>query len=202
MKRNSKELLQTVAYFAGQKLPFDEGVVSSMPLSDTVSTVVVDKTMHSHEKPQDLYCLGVPGEAFVVRSWDDISVTCNTLHCQGMIQVFRTLIDENPKLWTDEFKKELYDIARKMVELEDAFVSLCFQMGPLEGLTETEVRLYVRSLADRRLLQLGLKPNFGVKNNPLPWVDWMVSGVEHANFFETRSTEYSKGGVEGWDDAF
>lgn len=130
------------------------------------------------------------------------SIRDETLHVDGMIRVFRALIEENPRLWTDEFKKELYDIARKMIELEDAFIDLCFEMGGIEGLTADEVKKYCRYIADRRLLQLGLKPNWKIKDNPLPWVDWMVNGVEHANFFETRATEYSKGTVKGWDNAF
>ena len=55
---------------------------------------------------------------------------------------------------------------------------------------------YIRYIADRRLLQLGLKPNFGVKDNPLDWLD-DVLGVEHQNFFEGRATTYMKGGIKG-----
>jgi ribonucleoside-diphosphate reductase beta chain len=36
-----------------------------------------------------------------------------------------------------------------------------------------------------------------VKENPLPWLQSMLSGVEHANFFEARSTEYSKAATKG-----
>jgi len=47
------------------------------------------------------------------------------------------------------------------------------------------------------LLQLGLKPNYEIKDNPLPWLDWVLNGVEHTNFFENRATEYSKGSTTG-----
>jgi len=90
-----------------------------------------------------------------------------------------------------------------MVTLEDRFIDLAFELGPVEGLEPHEVKQYIRYIADRRLLQLGLKPNFGVKENPLEWVDWVINGVEHTNFFENRSTEYAKGALQGsWDDAF
>ena len=106
-----------------------------------------------------------------------------------------------PHVWHDNFKKTLYDICRDMVELEDKFIDLAFAMGPVEGLTPEEVKQYIRHIADRRLLQLGLKPNYGVKDNPLEWVDWIVGGVEHTNFFENRSTEYSKAATQGsWED--
>jgi ribonucleoside-diphosphate reductase beta chain len=42
-----------------------------------------------------------------------------------------------------------------------------------------------------------------VDRNPLPWLDDMLNAVEHANFFENRSTEYSKASTTGsWEEAF
>lgn len=130
------------------------------------------------------------------------SVRDESLHVEGMLKVFRTLVEENPRVWTDDFKKEIYEIAREMVKMEDAFIDLCFKNGGVEGLTPEEVKKYIRYIADRRLLQLGLKPNWKVKDNPLPWLDWVLGGVEHQNFFEGRATEYAKGTVEGWETAF
>jgi ribonucleoside-diphosphate reductase beta chain len=65
------------------------------------------------------------------------------------------------------------------------------------------VKLYIRYVADRRLLQLGLQPMYRIESNPLPWMDAMLSGVEHANFFENRATEYSRAATTGtWEEAF
>jgi ribonucleoside-diphosphate reductase beta chain len=131
------------------------------------------------------------------------SIRDESHHVESMIKLFHCLLDEKPHVWNDNFKKSLYDICRDMVNLEDRFIDLAFELGPVEGLEPHEVKQYIRHIADRRLLQLGLKPNFGVKDNPLEWVDWVVNGVEHANFFENRSTEYAKGTLKGsWADAF
>ena len=131
------------------------------------------------------------------------SIRDESHHVESMIKLFHCLLDEKPKVWNDNFKKSLYSICRDMVKLEDKFIDLAFDMGPVEGLTPDEVKQYIRHIADRRLLQLGLKPNYGVKDNPLEWVDWVVSGVEHTNFFENRATEYAKGAMTGtWADAF
>ena len=131
------------------------------------------------------------------------SIRDESHHVESMIKLFHCLLDEKPKVWNDNFKRTLYDICRDMVTLEDKFIDLAFSMGPVQGLTPYEVKQYIRHIADRRLLQLGLKPNYGVKDNPLEWVDWVVSGVEHANFFENRATEYAKGAMTGtWADAF
>ncbi len=61
--------------------------------------------------------------------------------------------------------------------------------------------MYIRFIAGRRLHQLGLKNVFHVKENPLPWVDSMINGVEHTNFFENRPTEYAKAATKGnWNE--
>jgi len=124
-------------------------------------------------------------------------------HVENMLKLFHTILDEQPELWNDKFKKSLYDICRDMVTLEEKFIDLAFAQGPVQGLTPQEVKNYIHYMADRRLLQLGLKPNYGVKENPLEWVDYIVNGQAHENFFETRATEYAKGAVQGdWSEAF
>ena len=86
---------------------------------------------------------------------------------------------------------------------EDAFIDLAFQMGSLEGLTAEEVKQYIRFIGNRRLEQLGLNPIYDVKKNPLTWLDTMLNGVEHMNFFEGRATEYSKASTKGsWGEVF
>jgi len=133
-------------------------------------------------------------------SW---SVRDESLHVEAMTKLFNVFIDENHYLWNDGFKREIYQCCRDMVDLEDNFINRAFEMGNIEGLDKEDVKQYVRFLADRRLLQLKLKPNYGVKKNPLEWFDEVLLGVEHTNFFENRSTEYSKGVDRGdWSEAF
>jgi ribonucleoside-diphosphate reductase beta chain len=88
-----------------------------------------------------------------------------------------------------------------MVELEDKFIDLAFGMGPMKNLTSEDVKQYIRYIADRRLISLGMKGIFKVKKNPLPWVEEMINAPTHTNFFENRSTDYAKGALSGkWDD--
>jgi len=124
------------------------------------------------------------------------SIRDESLHVEAMTQLFREYVHENIEIWTDDFKKEIYKACRSMVDLEDRFLDLVFQMGDMQGLTKKEMQSYIRYIADRRLLQLGLKPNYGVKENPLTWLD-DVLGVEHQNFFEGRATSYMKAGLRG-----
>lgn len=73
-----------------------------------------------------------------------------------------------------------------------------------------DIKRYVRFIADWRLAQLRLPSLFGffdndegrrqIKPHPLPWIVEILNGVEHANFFEQRATEYSKGATRAsWE---
>jgi ribonucleoside-diphosphate reductase beta chain len=124
------------------------------------------------------------------------SIKDESLHVEAMTKLFREFIQENIDMWDDDFKKEIYQACREMVDLEQKFLDLVFEMGDIPGLTRKEMSDYVKYIADRRLLQLGLKPNYNIKDNPLDWLD-DVLGVEHQNFFEGRATAYMKAGLRG-----
>ena len=131
------------------------------------------------------------------------SIRDETLHVEGMSKLFRTFIAENPELWTDKLKYEVYCAAERVVELEDSFIDVCFEKADIEGLTASEVKEYIRYIADRRLLGLGMKAIFHSTENPLPWLDQQINAVEHTNFFENRATEYAKSTTQGnWQDIF
>jgi ribonucleoside-diphosphate reductase beta chain len=131
------------------------------------------------------------------------SIVDETQHAENMIKLFRTYIEENKEIWNDELKGRIYTIAEKMVELEDKFIDLAFQMGPMEDLTPEDVKKYIRYIADRRLISLGLKGVFKIKRNPLPWVEEMINAPTHTNFFENRATDYAKGALSGdWSDVW
>jgi ribonucleoside-diphosphate reductase beta chain len=131
------------------------------------------------------------------------SVRDETLHCLSMIKLFNTFIDENQDIWDDQLKEEITDSCKTIIKYEDAFIDLAFAQGGIEGLTAEEVKQYIRYIGDRRLQQLNLEPVFGADKNPLPWMDIMMNGAEHVNFFENRATEYSKASTGGtWEDVF
>jgi ribonucleoside-diphosphate reductase beta chain len=131
------------------------------------------------------------------------SVRDESLHTASIIKLFRTFIDENPEVWNEELRRDLYVSCETVVTHEDAFIDLAFELGSIEGLEAREVKQYIRYIADRRLLQLGLQSVYRIEKNPLPWMEEMLNGVEHANFFENRATEYSKAATRGtWEEAF
>ena len=140
-------------------------------------------------------------------SW---SVRDESLHCEGVIRLFHEWNRETGAV-TRAVRDDIVDVAKTMVKLEESFVDLAFSLGEVEGMTPKDIHSYVRYVADWRLTQLRLPTVFGyfeqseggyeqIKPHPLPWLVEILNGVEHANFFEQRATEYSKGASSGsWD---
>jgi ribonucleoside-diphosphate reductase beta chain len=126
-------------------------------------------------------------------SW---SVRDESLHCEGIIKLFHAFNAET-KAVTKAVADDIVDCCKTVVTLEDKFIDLAFEAGEVEGMTPEDIKSYIRFIADWRLRQLQLPEVFGIKENPLPWLQSMLSGVEHANFFEARSTEYSKAATKG-----
>jgi ribonucleoside-diphosphate reductase beta chain len=131
------------------------------------------------------------------------SIVDETMHAENMIRLFKEFIKENNEIWNDDLKGKIYSIAERMVELEDKFIDLCYQGADMRELSSTDVKQYIRYIADRRLISLGMKGIFKVKRNPLPWVEEMINAPVHGNFFENRVTDYAKGALSGdWGDVW
>jgi ribonucleoside-diphosphate reductase beta chain len=132
------------------------------------------------------------------------SVRDETLHTESIIKLFLTFIKENPRIWTENFKRDLYEACDTIIQHEDAFIDLAFQFeGAIQGMTPIDIKSYIRFIGNRRLKQLGLEPRYDVHVNPLPWMDEILNSPELVNFFENRATEYSRASTQGsWDEVF
>jgi ribonucleoside-diphosphate reductase beta chain len=124
------------------------------------------------------------------------SIRDESLHCEGMIKLFHAFAEETGAL-TQAVKDDIVECCRTVVALEDKFIELAFEMGEVEGMTPADIKTYIRYIADWRLQQLGLPKLYNIEKHPLPWLSEILNGVEHANFFEARATEYSKGATKG-----
>lgn len=129
------------------------------------------------------------------------SIRDETLHVEGNSRLFREYCNENKYVVNNDLKARIYEMANDVVALEDKFIELAYGDNyEISGLNRFDVCNYIRYLTDRRLVQLGLKPIFEVKTNPIMWLDYIINGTSHDNFFEKRVTEYSVNGMVGeWD---
>ncbi|MEM1105909.1 MAG: ribonucleotide-diphosphate reductase subunit beta [Pseudomonadota bacterium] len=124
------------------------------------------------------------------------SIRDESLHCEGMIKLFHTFCAETGVM-TKALGDHIRTCCETVVSLEDKFIELAFEAGEVEGMTPQDIQAYIRYIADWRMGQLKLEPIYGITEHPLPWLTEILNGVEHANFFEARATEYSKGATKG-----
>ncbi len=122
------------------------------------------------------------------------SIRDEDLHVEGMTNLFKEKM-KGHSLYAKGLEDSIKHGARGMVALEDGFIDLCFN-GQTEILTLTprDIKDYIRYLANKRWHQLGFDGRLYYEHykNPLPWIDYIVNGVEHANFFEQKVTTYAK----------
>lgn len=132
-----------------------------------------------------------------VNQW---SVIDESLHVEGLSEIFRIFVEENPSVVNEEFKKTIYETARKVVDMEDKFIDLCYSVEEMKKLDKQDLKNYIRFVCDYRMQQLGFKAQFGIEKNPLPFVEEITGDGILGNFFESTITAYSKDSmVGGWE---
>ncbi|MCF7918154.1 ribonucleotide-diphosphate reductase subunit beta [Candidatus Gracilibacteria bacterium] len=119
-----------------------------------------------------------------------------SVHLAFGVDLINTIKEENPDIWTDEFKKSLSENIQKAVELEKSYANDSLPRGIL-GLRPDIVSEYVEHIADRRLESIGLDKIYN-SANPFPWMSEVIDLSKEKNFFESRVNEYQQGGSLGW----
>jgi ribonucleoside-diphosphate reductase beta chain len=112
-------------------------------------------------------------------------------HIELLRQLFQDLVDENPDVWTPDFREDLRNTMREAVTLEKKFILDCLPVSAV-GLTADEFTTYIDYIGDRRLEGVGLEPLNQPIENPLPWLSEMMEIKKETNFFEGRVTEYRR----------
>ena len=113
-------------------------------------------------------------------------------HIELFRRLLRELVEENPEIWTDDFREELRELMRTAVALEQRFIADCLPVQGV-GLSEQDFAQYIDHIADRRLTGVGLAPlHDRPVENPLPWLAELMDVRREQNFFEGRVTEYQR----------
>jgi ribonucleoside-diphosphate reductase beta chain len=122
-------------------------------------------------------------------------------HIELLRQLFQDLINENPDIWTEDFRQNLRSTMAEAIRLEKEFIRDCLPVSAV-GLTLNEFLTYIDYIGDRRLKGVGLEPLNPPIENPLPWLAEQMEIRKETNFFEGRVTEYQKAGslVTAHDD--
>jgi ribonucleoside-diphosphate reductase beta chain len=121
-----------------------------------------------------------------------------SMHCNFGIDLINQIKLENPHLWTTEFRDEITALFHRAIDLEYAYAEDTMPRGVL-GLNASMFKEYLRFVATRRAVQIGLDPLFPQASNPFPWMSEMIDLKKQRNFFETRVIEYQTGGALNWE---
>ncbi len=119
-----------------------------------------------------------------------------SIHLNFGIDLINGIKEENPEVWTADFKSEIVDLIKEAVKLESRYAKDCLPRGVL-ALNHTLFDDYIGYIADRRLERIGLARLYE-KKNPFPWMSETMDLAKEKNFFETRVTEYQSGAALVW----
>jgi len=121
-----------------------------------------------------------------------------SMHCNFGIDLINQIKAENPHLWTAEFKAEIRELFERAVALEYRYAEDTMPRGVL-GMNASMFKGYLRYIANRRAVQIGLTELFPNEENPFPWMSEMIDLKKERNFFETRVIDYQTGGALSWE---
>lgn len=119
---------------------------------------------------------------------------------EHVINNIRTAKEGRKKLTEVEreiLKEAVLTLVEAYKQAEYKFISLLNKEGPAEDMTEQQQVEYIDFLCEFREYQLGYRTAEEVRKNPLPWMDWLLTGEKHDNFFEKRVTSYNHMGLVG-----
>lgn len=118
-------------------------------------------------------------------------------HVANNMRIFTKELENFNKEDKLEIISYVKKVMKSFVKAEHLFLDLVYNVGDQEGVSKQEMKDYITYLANLRMKQLGWKPIYDTTTNPLSWMDWVLSGKKHTNFFEERVADYSHDTLKG-----
>lgn len=118
-------------------------------------------------------------------------------HVVNNIRILKEIRKDLTEIENQELDKIIQEIVQAYVEAEHKYIDLVYQRSDQQGMTKEDLKDYILYLGELREYQLNLRSFGEVRANKLPWMEWILSGEKHDNFFEKRVTDYVHGGMTG-----
>lgn len=123
------------------------------------------------------------------------SVRDENIHSQGGAWLYRQLKSEmnldNRSI--KPLEKRIIEAAEKIYEHEDRIIDMIFEKGKIKGITDLQLKNFVKSRINLCLQQLEINPIFEVTYNPI--ADWFyksINGGQLHDFFFKLGSEYNR----------
>ena len=117
------------------------------------------------------------------------------IHGKFGIALYEILRDEHSDLFTAEFFTDLRTLANQAFEAERGILDWIFEEGDLSFISKESVENYIKSRYNNSLQILGLEPPHNINEEMLKeteWFDIEILSTKETDFFNKRSTDYSK----------
>lgn len=203
INKENVELVQTIAHLCGMSatlaVQMDE---RKETYNDVYRLFIQDKSekklgrlsVDTEQYKGNVYCFETSTGAFLIRHNGRISVSGNSLHSQAGCWLFRQLVEENPEIMDDDFKKDIYDAFRLTIKLEDDFIDEIFSKGSVRNLDPNDIKVMLRERANSKLHDLGLGANWKrLDQDALDRMSWFEEiDQKSSDFFAKRVTAYFK----------
>ena len=115
------------------------------------------------------------------------------MHMNFGIDVINQIKVENPELWSESFQTEMINLIKDGVALETQYARDTMPK-PILGMNAELFEEYLKFIANRRFVQIGLPEQYPGAKNTFEWMSEIMDLKKEKNFFETRVTEYQTGG--------
>jgi ribonucleoside-diphosphate reductase beta chain len=133
----------------------------------------------------------------------EYSVRDESLHSRFGCYLFNIIMEENPELNTEEFKQKVYEACDLSIQLEFNFIEKAFEMGDIEGLTQEQLKNFIKERANQKLMELGYDAIYRDIDedllNQMSWFGSLTSGKTQQDFFAGKVTDYAKSTAD-WSD--
>ena len=130
------------------------------------------------------------------------SVRDEALHADADSWLFNTFVEEY-KIDRKELKKEIIKVARESMKVEEKIIDNIFAQGKIEGITDTQLKNFVKSRINKKLKDIGYDPIYEVTYNPVAkWFYKRINQIEMTDFFDRNPTSYTNNWnfnkIQGW----
>lgn len=115
-------------------------------------------------------------------------------HAQAAMWLFNKLVEENPDIWDDEFKADVYFAAKATFQIESNLIDQIFEQGELPNLSKEQLLNFMKARINQSLISMNLKEIYNIDDDLLKEMAWFedeFSALAHTDFFAKRVTEYT-----------
>lgn len=116
------------------------------------------------------------------------------VHLTFGVALLKRIKEQFVEIWGKDFDDTIVGWIREAVQLESQYAEEVFPDG-IMGLNKENFVQYAKFLGNLRAEQLDLPRPFEDIKNPFPWMGETIETGKMKNFFESRVTDYQKGGI-------